>query len=77
MYVPTHDKRLQLITQPVTFGLTKAGLLYANDRILVRNCTSFVVTPVHLVLTTTQHLLKFVHLTGFDGTCSRRKRTCD
>jgi elongator complex protein 1 len=48
--------------------LTKSGVLYANERTLVRNCTSFVVTPAHLIFTTTQHLLKFVHLTSPDGT---------
>lgn len=44
------------------FGLTKSGILYANERVLVQNCTSFIVTPAHLVFTTTQHYLKFVHL---------------
>lgn len=51
---------------PVCFGLSKSGTLYANDRVLVRNCTSFVVTPAHLIFTTTQHLLKFVHLTSVE-----------
>lgn len=37
-------------------------MLYANGRLLAKNCTSFKVTPAHLVFTTTQHLLKFVHL---------------
>jgi elongator complex protein 1 len=46
------------------FGLTKGGTLYTDDRMLVRNCTSFVVTPAHLIFTTTQHFLKFVHLTS-------------
>lgn len=50
--------------QTLAFGLTKSGILYANDRTLARNCTSFVVTPTHLVFTTTQHLLKFVHLSS-------------
>jgi len=54
--------------QSVTCGLTRSGVLYANERMLVRNCTSFVVTPAHLIFTTTQHLLKFVHLTSLDGT---------
>lgn len=53
--------------QSVAFGLTKSGVLYANERVLVRNCTSFTVTPVHLIFTTTQHLLKFVHLTTLNG----------
>jgi elongator complex protein 1 len=54
--------------QSVAVGLTKSGVLYANEQMLVRNCTSFVITPAHLIFTTTQHLLKFVHLTSLDGT---------
>ncbi|KAF2196937.1 elongator complex protein 1 [Delitschia confertaspora ATCC 74209] len=46
------------------FGLTKSGILYANERVVVRNCTSFTITPAHLIFTTTQHYLKFVHLTN-------------
>ncbi|KAH7061357.1 IKI3 family protein [Macrophomina phaseolina] len=49
--------------EEIAFGLTANGTLYANERQLVKNCTSFKVTPTHLVFTTTQHLLKFVHLT--------------
>ncbi|KAF2025124.1 IkappaB kinase complex, IKAP component [Setomelanomma holmii] len=52
--------------QSLAFGLTKSGVLYANDRILVRNCTSFALSPSHLIFTTTQHLLKFVHLVNAD-----------
>ncbi|KAH7094464.1 elongator complex protein 1 [Paraphoma chrysanthemicola] len=52
--------------QSLAFGLTRNGVLYANDRVLVRNCASFVVTPAHLIFTTTQHLLKFVHLETAD-----------
>ncbi|KAB2574301.1 Cytochrome c oxidase subunit VIIc [Lasiodiplodia theobromae] len=48
--------------EDIAFGLTANGSLYANSRLLVKNCTSFRVTPAHLVFTTTQHLLKFVHL---------------
>lgn len=62
----------QLLTlQTLAFGLTKSGALFANERILARNCTSFVVTPAHLVFTTTQHLLKFVHLANMDGKLRR------
>ncbi|KAF2127337.1 elongator complex protein 1 [Dothidotthia symphoricarpi CBS 119687] len=50
--------------QTLAFGLTKSGVLFANDRILVRNCTSYLVTPAHLIFTTSQHLIKFVHLTS-------------
>lgn len=58
--------------QMITFGLSANGTLYAlsntpgsaspQERLQVRNCTSFLVTPAHLIFTTTQHLLKFVHL---------------
>ena len=48
------------------FSLNSYGRLYANDRELVTNCTSFLLTPVHLILTTTQHMLKFVHLTDVE-----------
>lgn len=46
----------------------------ANERVLVRNCTSFAVTPSHLILTTTQHLLKFIHLTSLNGEFPKRVR---
>ncbi|KAK8006400.1 IKI3 family protein [Apiospora marii] len=54
------------------YGLTRNGHLYANgsagkSRVLVKNCTSFLVTPDHLIFTTTNHLLKFVHLTELEG----------
>ncbi|EDU46765.1 elongator complex protein 1 [Pyrenophora tritici-repentis Pt-1C-BFP] len=52
--------------QTLAFGLTKSGVLYVNEQILVRNCTSFVATTAHLIFTTTQHLLKFVHLADAD-----------
>ena len=52
----------------IAFGMSGNGHLYANSRLLVKNCTSFLVTPAHLIFTTTNHLLKFVHITNFDGT---------
>jgi elongator complex protein 1 len=52
---------------PLAFGLSKNGHLYANSRLLVKNCTSFLLTPLHLVFTTTTHLLKFVHITDVEG----------
>ncbi|KAJ4294593.1 putative elongator complex protein 1 [Kalmusia sp. IMI 367209] len=67
--IPSFTPELKVATldgQSVAFGLTKSGVLYANERVLVRNCTSFVVTPAHLIFTTTQHLLKFVHLTSLN-----------
>ncbi|WQF81669.1 Putative elongator complex protein [Colletotrichum destructivum] len=46
----------------VGIGLTRNGHLYANSRQLAKNCTSFVVTPAHIIFTTNNHFLKFVHL---------------
>ncbi|PHH63108.1 hypothetical protein CDD81_6259 [Ophiocordyceps australis] len=43
-------------------GLSRNGHLYANSRQLAKNCTSFVTTPRHVVFTTSNHLVKFVHL---------------
>ena len=51
----------------IAFGMSASGQLYANSRLLVKNCTSFVVTPVHLIFTTTAHLIKFVHITDVDS----------
>lgn len=48
--------------QLLAFGLSRNGHLYANTRQLVKNCTSFLVTPSHLIFTTSNHLVKFVHL---------------
>lgn len=45
------------------FSLTDNGSLLVDERRLVKNCTSFLVTPAHLIFTTSQHLLKFVHMT--------------
>ncbi|KAL4889007.1 IKI3 family-domain-containing protein [Aspergillus ambiguus] len=47
----------------ILISLTRTGALYANTRLLAKNCTSFLVTKAHVVFTTSQHLLKFVHLT--------------
>ncbi|KAK4102665.1 IkappaB kinase complex, IKAP component [Parathielavia hyrcaniae] len=44
------------------FGLSRNGHLYANSRQLTKNCTSFLVTDNHLIFTTSNHLVKFVHL---------------
>lgn len=55
-----------------SFGLGENGKLYANNHLIASNCTSFIVTNAHLIYTTTQHLLKFVHLqTGGKGTNKR------
>ncbi len=49
------------------FGLSDTGVLFVNERVLARNCTSFLVTPAHLIFTTGQHLLKFVHMNKVEG----------
>ncbi|SPO03399.1 related to killer toxin insensitive protein 3 [Cephalotrichum gorgonifer] len=46
----------------VAIGLNKNGHLYAGSRVLAKNCTSFLVTPSHIVFTTNNHFVKFVHL---------------
>jgi elongator complex protein 1 len=46
----------------VAFGLSRNGHIYANTRVLAKNCTSFVVTPQHLIFTTSNHFVKYVHL---------------
>ncbi|KAG6275920.1 hypothetical protein E4U48_001864 [Claviceps purpurea] len=46
----------------VAFGQSRNGHLYANSRLLAKNCTSFVVTPSHLIFTTSNHFVKYVHL---------------
>lgn len=51
----------------IAFGMSPNGHLYANSRVLVKNCTSFLVTPAHLIFTITTHLLKFVHITSVAG----------
>lgn len=51
----------------VSFGLSRSGHLYANTRVLAKNCTSFITTPDHLIFTTSNHLVKYVHLTHVDG----------
>jgi elongator complex protein 1 len=51
----------------VAFSLSRGGSLFANSRLLAKNCTSFLVTPAHLIFTTTLHLLKFVHICSVEG----------
>lgn len=51
----------------VSFRVSNNGSLYADQRLLSKNCTSFLVTPAHLILTTGQHLLKFVHMAPVEG----------
>ncbi|RHZ73514.1 hypothetical protein CDV55_109099 [Aspergillus turcosus] len=47
----------------ILISLSRTGALYANSQLLAKNCTSFLVTQAHVLFTTSQHLLKFVHLT--------------
>ena len=51
-----------LSSRNIVFSLAENGSLFANERRIARNCTSFLVTPAHLIYTTSLHLLKFVHL---------------
>lgn len=56
----------------LVIGLSAAGTLYVfgksaldpdfSQRLLVRGITSFMLTSAHLIFTSTQHLVKFVHL---------------
>ncbi len=56
----------------MAIGLSRSGHLYANSRQLAKNCTSFLVTPSHLIFTTSNHLVKFIHLAGTEeGLCMR------
>jgi elongator complex protein 1 len=53
----------------LAFGLSRNGQLYANSRQLTKNCTSFLVTDNHLIFTTSNHFVKFVHLASEHGMC--------
>jgi len=73
LYSVRHNSQLpwselvDLAGNVIAIGLSRNGHLYANTRLLVKNCTSFLVTPAHLIITTTNHLLKFIHLTDIEG----------
>ncbi|KAI1825685.1 elongator complex protein [Xylaria intraflava] len=58
---------IDLAGNVIAIGLSRNGHLYANTRLLLKNCTSFLVTPAHLIITTTNHLLKFIHLADVDS----------
>ncbi|KAJ6179337.1 hypothetical protein N7519_009798 [Penicillium mononematosum] len=66
--VDSHWARVVSISdhERILVAMTRTGTLYANKRVLARNCTSFLVTPSHLLFTTSAHLLKFVHLNHVD-----------
>ena len=51
----------------IAISLSRSGSLFANSRLLAKNCTSFLVTPAHLIFTTTLQLLKFIHIRGVEG----------
>jgi elongator complex protein 1 len=51
----------------VVFCLKATGRLFANERCLADNCTSFLITGAHLIFTTSQHFLKFVHIAAAEG----------
>lgn len=44
-------------------SLTSKGNLYVNDILFIREVTSYILTSAHIIVTTSSHLLKFVHLT--------------
>ncbi|XWW96943.1 hypothetical protein V2A60_004923 [Cordyceps javanica] len=46
----------------IAFGLSRNGHIYANSKQLAKNCTSFILTPHHLIFTTSNHFVKYVHL---------------
>ena len=54
-----------------SFRVSDNGSLYADQRLMSKNCTSFLVTPAHLIFTTGQHLLKFVHMGPVEGKCPK------
>lgn len=56
--------------RPVALGMTRNGHLYANSKQLAKNVTSFAVTPAHIIFTTSNHFLKFVHLVDPEGMSS-------
>ena len=51
----------------VVFSLDRNGMLSNNGNCISRGCTSFLVTNSHLIFTTSQHLVKFVHLVDDDA----------
>lgn len=61
------DELHNCIQSAAFFGLSSQGCLFANKRLLANNCTSFLVTPAHLIFTTSNHLLKFVHMAEVEG----------
>jgi elongator complex protein 1 len=52
------------------FSLSQKGELFADGKLVARGCTSFVTTEAYLIFTTSQQLLKFVHIYASDGRSS-------
>jgi elongator complex protein 1 len=53
------------VEQNVTIGLTAGGVMHVLSDykpLKIPGCTSFALAPSHLIYTTSQHLLKFIHL---------------
>ncbi|KAJ0420730.1 IKI3 family-domain-containing protein [Aspergillus carlsbadensis] len=48
--------------ETVLISLARTGGLFANKTLLAKNCTSVLLTPSHVIFTTSLHLLKFVHI---------------
>ncbi|KAI0406277.1 elongator complex protein [Xylaria palmicola] len=73
LYLVRHNSQLpwsemiDLAGNVIAIGLSRNGHLYANTRLLLKNCTSFLITPAHLIITTTNHLLKFIHMADVDS----------
>ncbi|KZF25746.1 IkappaB kinase complex, IKAP component [Xylona heveae TC161] len=62
---PVHCPWVEVVNyngESIAFGLSRNGSLYANSKLLAKGCTSFLVSPAHVIFTTTQHLLKFIHM---------------
>ncbi|KAF5133760.1 Elongator complex protein 1 [Metarhizium anisopliae] len=62
---PTHLPWFEIVKfdgELTAFGLSRNGHIYANSRLLAKNCTSFVLTASHLIFTTSNHFVKYVHL---------------
>jgi elongator complex protein 1 len=54
--------RLGAVGLVCKISISRRGELFAEDRLLARGCTSFLVTDQHLIFTTSSHFLKFIHL---------------
>ncbi|KAL8888320.1 MAG: hypothetical protein Q9215_004232 [Flavoplaca cf. flavocitrina] len=59
---PLSFETSSLPVEPGNFKLADNGSLLFKGRPLAMGCTSYLVTPSHLIYTTSQHMLKFVHL---------------